>query len=98
MRYLFLVPLLLASSLYAMTPISNDYSDQTATFVEFRNVFDNGQDRSFTQVTSTPNVTDLRDGEMVIYASTPMAQNVVLMLRNGTTIYASPNFQIIKSR
>lgn len=90
--------LLMASTSFAVTPIFNDYKDPFNTFQEFRNYSDNAQDKMFTQVTSTPNYTDLKDGEIVIYVSTPMGANVNLMLRVGTTLYVSPNFSIIQGR
>lgn len=89
---------LFSGPLFAVTPIFNDYKEPSNTFQEFRNFADNAQDKQFTQVTSTPNFTDLKDGEMVIYVSTPMGQNVNLMLRAGATMYVSPNFGIIKGR
>lgn len=94
----FLLILAFCSLAYGMSPNLNDYSDPESVYVEFRNVFDNGQDQSFTQVSSTPNYQDLRDGAIVVYISTPTAGNVSLMLRVGATIYASPMFPVIKGR
>ena len=96
MRYLWI--LFLPAFCYGVTPIANDYSDAQSSFAEFRNVMDNAQDKSFTVVTTTPNYTDLRDGEMVVYVSTPLVASVNLMLRMGTTLYVSPLFPIVKGR
>ena len=96
MRYLWI--LFLPALCYGVTPIANDYGDAQNSYVEFRNVMDNAQDKSFTVVTTTPNYTDLRDGEIVVCVSTPFVTSVNLMLRAGTTLYASPMFPIIKGR
>lgn len=95
MRWLLIIPFLCA-----MTPLHNDYKDGRSLFNEFRNIMDNAQDQSFTQVTSTPNWEDLRDGSFVIYVPTrpPTAQNMILMLRVGTTIYHSPMFPIMRGK
>lgn len=96
--YVFVQVIVLASAAYAVTPVANDYVDPQNTFQEFRNFADVLQDQQFTQVTSTPNYQDLKDGQIMIYVSTPMGANVNLMLRAGATMYVSPNFGIIKGR
>lgn len=83
-------------NLWAVTPIMNDYNSQESVFGEMRNITDNAQDQSFTIVTTTPNVTDMREGQIFIYASTQPAKDVSLMLRIGTTVYSSPTFPVIK--
>lgn len=94
-----LLLLLSSNCSWAMSPILNEYGDKRNTYTEFRNVFDNGQDQSFTSVVaSTPNYQDMKDGQVFIYISTPTAPVVKLMLRLGSTVYFSPDFQIIKGR
>ena len=89
----------LSSFAYAVTPIANDYKDSKAVLTEFRNVFDNAQDRTFTQVVaSTPNYQEMREGEIFIYISSLTAPTIKLMIRTGSTIYASPDFNIIRGR
>lgn len=98
MKYLTAVMLLFSVNAYALAPIRSDYTKPEDVFTEMRNLTDNAQDRSFTQVSSTPSVSEMRDGEMVIYVSSSNAPNVNLMLRAGTTVFASPMFPIIKGR
>lgn len=96
--YVFIQVLVYATPLFAVTPIFNDYKDEQNIYQEFRNVADSAQDQQFSQVTSTPNYQDLKDGQMVIYVSTPNTVNVNLMLRAGATLYVSPNFAVIQGR
>ena len=96
--YVFIQTIVLASPLWSIKPIFNDYADKQNIYQEFRNYSDAGQDQQFNQVTSTPNYGDLKDGQMVICVSTPMGANVNLMLRAGATLYVSPNFGIVKGR
>ena len=95
MRYLWVLTL---PFLLGMTQIGNEYSKEPAIQNEFKNLYDNGQDQSFTQVTSTPPYQSMKDGQMFVYISSPPAQDVTLMLRVGTTVYVSPNFTIMKGR
>ena len=90
----------MTTSLWALQPIANDYDDPINTFNEIRNITDNAQDKSFTMVTSSPTLLDLRDGEMVVYSSGiyTSAGNVHLVLRVGTTLYYSPNFRLMTGR
>lgn len=96
--YVFLQVLAFTSPAMAVVPIFNNYGDEQTIFDEFRNYADSLQDQQFTTVTSTPNYQDLKDGQMVIYVSTPMGDNANLMLRAGATMYVSPSFAIIKGR
>ena len=101
MKWITTVFFLMATQALALTPILNDYGDKNDVYMEFRNLYDQAQDRQFTQVVgSTPNYTDLRDGEIVIYVSTPALSttDIRLMLRIGTTIYSSPTFPVMKGR
>lgn len=86
--------------MFAMTQVNNSYKDEQTTFNEFKNIYDNAQDQSFQKVTSTPNYQDMKEGQIFIYVSTPASAlaDVRIMLRVGTTIYASPQFPIIKVR
>lgn len=100
MRLSFLI-LLIASPVFALSPIVNDYTDKNDVYREFKNLFDNAQDSHFREiVTSTPNWQDLDEGQIVIYVSTPSTPltDVHTMLRVGTTLYSSPNWQVIKGR
>lgn len=89
---------LLSKTCFSMSPLNNDYSDKQSIYNEFRNVFDNGQGKSFTVTNATPNVIDLADGEFVIYRATANAVDVFLALRVGTTIFWSPNIPLIRGR
>lgn len=96
MKWLLLI--FLTSTLSA-APLLNDYEKPENTYLEFRNAYDTLQSKEFTQVTTTPSVTEMRDGEIFVFISTnPPARDVSLMLRVGTTIYSSPMFPIIKVR
>lgn len=96
MKWTFLL-LFITSRLWAMTPILNDYKDPQDTFTEFRNVFDNGQNK-INVVTSTPNAIDMNETDLWVYQSSVNAKDVFLFLRIGTTVYGSINFPIIKGR
>lgn len=100
MKHFWAAVVFFSANAYALAPVRNDYEKKEDVFTEMRNLLDNAQDRSFTQVASTPNISDLRDGEIVIYISSPnvAVPNVSLMLRAGTTVFASPMFPIIKGR
>ena len=89
--------LLLALPLLAMTPLRNDYGKKEDTYTEFRNVFDNGQNK-INVVTSTPSVIEMNDTDLWVMKSTENARDVFLFLRIGTTVYGSVNFPIIKGR
>ena len=76
----------------------DDKKDKNNTFIEMRNIYDNLQDKGFTVYLATPNLTDMKDGEMGIYASTTSLGQVALILRQGTTMYVSPNWRTITGR
>lgn len=83
MRYLILI-LLMVSPALAVTPIHNIHDEAKKVDDEFRNVFYGFQPIQFTLFSTTPNVTDLQDRQMVIFSSGGV---VSLQLRLGTTNY-----------
>ena len=74
---------LLILPLLGLTPVFNDYSDKEQIGIEFKNVYDGAQSRQFTVWKTTPGLSELRDGEMVIYSS----GTVFLMLRDNQDLY-----------
>ena len=96
MRYFFLF--LFASTVWAAEPLFNDYGDQQNIWGEFRNLYD--AQGIYKQVTSTPALTEMGDGEMVIYSSATYQSfgDIHLILRLGTTLYYSPNFRLVTGR
>ena len=55
--------------LISATPINNRYDKEEQIFNEFTNVFKNMQSK-IRVFTSTPNLTDIGDGELVLVSST----------------------------
>lgn len=90
--------LLLALPLMGASPIYNDYGSQESIYGEMRNIYDSLQGKQFSQYSSTPNLTDMQDGEIAVYMSTPTPAVTALILRSGTTLYVSPNFTRIIGR
>lgn len=95
MRYLWFI---LVVPLLAMTQINNVYDEEQAVYTDFKNIYDNAQDESFKIVRTTPNASELKEGQFVIYQASGNSVDVNLMLRAGNTVYASPFFPIIKAR
>ena len=81
MRYAWL---LLIPVLCAYKPLKTTYESYEEVGQEIRNIEKNVQGRQFTVVDSTPNLTDLQDGEVVIFSS----GTTRLMFRNGQEIYS----------
>ena len=50
-----------------LTPISNDYSKKDNVESEFKNLYGQVQDKQFTIVSATPTLTDLQDGQIIIW-------------------------------
>lgn len=71
-------------ALSAFSPIYTAHDDQKKTDDEFTNIYGQAQSSQFKVVASTPNLTDLKDGEVVIFSTGA----VKLMFRNGQDIYA----------
>ena len=90
--------LLFVPFLLGMGQINNTYTEEQAIYTDIKNIYDNGQDQQFTQVTSTPPYQSMKDGQFFIYVSTPNPLDVTVMLRVGTTVYVSPNWSIMKGR
>lgn len=76
---------LLILFLMAFTPIHSDYEDPRTIEAEFRNVELNLQDQQFTILASTPNLQDLKDGQIVIVSSQTYNK---LMFRSNQEIYS----------
>lgn len=95
MRWLLL---LLVVPLMAFTPIYDVHDKPYKVDQEFDNIDDSLQARQFTVVTTTPNIIDMQEGEIFIYASTSSVADTFLMLRTGATVYQSVNFKVIKGR
>lgn len=76
--------LLLCLPLMAFTPIFNDYTPEN-TRDEFRNVEAALQDQQHRVFLSTPNLNDLKDGELVRVSSGTFFK---MMIRDNQDIYA----------
>lgn len=70
--------------LLGLTPIFNTHEDKDQIDDEFRNAYLNFQPLQYRVVEATPTLTDLQDGEVVIFSSGA----VKLMWRNLQEIYA----------
>lgn len=89
------IALLIASlCLCGLTPIYVSHDEQKKTDDEFIGLYDGVQSRQFRIVTTTPNLTDFRDGEMMVFTSTNQAK---VMMRVGNEIYLV-NFSCITVR
>jgi len=77
--------LLFLPMLLGLTPTHNSYESESLSRGEFRNVTDNAQDRQFRIVSSTPVLSELRDGEIVIVSSGTYGK---VMFRSNQEIYA----------
>lgn len=75
--------IILSLFLCAFSPIYSQHDTKEKVDNEFKNGYDQMQPRQFTVVTSTPNLSDFRDGEMVIFSSGA----VKVMVRVGQEIY-----------
>jgi hypothetical protein len=69
----------------AFTLIHSDHSKKEKLEQEFNHIENSVQDRQFTVVQSTPNLGDLRDGEMVIVSSGTYTK---LMFRMNEEIFS----------
>lgn len=58
------------SAVFGLTRVRNRYENESQIFTEFVNLYDNVQSRQFRVVTSTPNVNNLIEQEIVILNST----------------------------
>ncbi len=90
--------LLISLLLCGFTPIytTHDTFDKVDTeLIQMQNEL---QDKAFTVNSTTPNVTDMRDHEFQIIATTGQPAAINLVLRIGTTMYISPNWSLIKGR
>ena len=97
MKWILLSLFLIPSTVLGVQLLQSNYDNEPSIFSEFRNLGDRAQTKNKV-VTSTPSAIDLEDGQFAVYQSSSNAQNIFLMLRVGTTIYASPAFPIIKVR
>lgn len=75
--------LILALFLCAFSPIYSSHDNQGKIDSELKNIYDQAQSEQFRVVTATPNLTDLKDREVVIFSSGA----IKLMLRSGQDIY-----------
>jgi hypothetical protein len=80
MRYLWLLSLLLL----AFKPIQEVYDKPEKIKDEFDNLEQDAQSEQFDVWKTTPNLTDLKDGQIVIFSSGA----IKLMWRNRNDIYA----------
>ena len=71
-------------SLLGLTQVHNKYENERNIFNEFQNIYRTVQDRQFKVLSSTPRLTELRDGEMFISSGTA----VKFMFRFGQEIYS----------
>jgi len=76
--------LLAAIGLCAFGPIHNSHDSQGKIDSEFTNLYGQAQPAQFEIVSSTPNLTDMKDGEVVIFSSGA----VKMMWRAGQELYA----------
>lgn len=66
-----------------LTPIDVTYETEPKVRREFQNLYDNVQPKQFMILSSTPSPDSLREGQVVIVATTTLH----LMLKQGTTIW-----------
>lgn len=67
----------------ATNQVHNTYKSEQQIYNEFRNVYGNMQSKEFDVYKSSPNLSDLRDGEIVLVSSTTKS----LMARIGQSVY-----------
>ena len=70
--------------LLGLTPVHDKHESPDKTDVEFKNLFDNAQGKDFVVMESTPAVSDLIDGQIIIFSSSA----VKIMFRQNNEIYA----------
>ena len=69
MKYVWVIIILSAELIFALTPIHNTFDDKDVIQSEFNNIYENAQDQQFTIVGSTPLLTNIKDGQFVIFSS-----------------------------
>lgn len=88
------IAFLIASlALCGLSPLNVQHDSQKKVDDEFVQAYNGLQSKRFRVVTTTPNYSDLEDGEMVIYSSGALK----IMFRSGVDIYAV-NFSCITVR
>ena len=75
----------LALGLMAFTPIFSTHEDSKKTDQEFRNLENTVQDQQFSIRNSTPVLSELKDGQIVIFSSGTVNK---LLFRSNQEIYA----------
>lgn len=75
----------ISSKAFCFTPIYSVHDNTRKIDEEFSNVEQDLQSQQFTTFTSTPNLNDLKDGQIVIVSSGSYNK---LMYRTGLDIYA----------
>jgi hypothetical protein len=84
MRYLLLIPLLCA-----FTPLYTEHDGQQKTDDEFKNVYQQSQPLNMRVFSSTPNLADVQEGELVMISSNTRGGSYSrLMYKNNLEIYA----------
>lgn len=81
MRWLWLLPIL---GLCGFSPIYQAHDNQRKVDDEFVNVYGQAQPDQFKVFNTTPNLTQLKDGEAVIFS----CSTVKMMFRSGQEIFA----------
>lgn len=83
MKYIIVWLLLVVSVAYAASPQQGTYDSEIKIRMEFDNVYNSLQDRSFKIFRSTPAISEMRNGEIVIYSS----GSTKFMVRVDTQIF-----------
>lgn len=76
--------LVLAMFLMAFSPVYTIHDSSDKVDTEIKQIANDVQDKSFDIDSSTPNLSDFKDGQFVIFKSTA----VKIMFRAGNEIYA----------
>lgn len=69
--------------LLGASPVREVYNKPVDIKAEFTNAYYALQDKQFTIINSTPNVTEMREGEIILFSS----NSVKFLIRISTTIY-----------
>jgi hypothetical protein len=77
--------LLFTSSGHCLQPITKEHDNQEKTDLEFDNLYRNAQDQQFTVVNSSLAMTDMKDGQAVIYTTGTVTP--IFQIRVGTSVY-----------